>query len=51
MILLFSKQYGNGVVSFVLQSLTAVRELRKQKNRMANGYSFRPSPDYNPVCD
>jgi hypothetical protein len=24
---------------------------KEQYNRMANGYSFRPSPDYNPVCD
>ena len=44
-------QYGNEVVSFDFQSLTAVRELRKQKNRMANGYSFRPSPIFgNTFC-
>ena len=42
MILLYRKQYGNGVASFV-------RELKKQKNRMVNGYSFRPSPDYRKV--
>ena len=39
-----------GLFPLFYKVLTAVRALRN-KNRMVNGYSFRPSPDYNPVCE
>ena len=40
-----SNNYKWGYFPWLSVGLTAVRELRKQIYRIANGYSFRPSPN------